>query len=131
MRLLTSLFVMVAASLFLSSCAVQFPFIAPAAQSEMLDLQALCTQQNITLSEKKVADSLATAGTALLKKNKREDAWQNFDRACAYYRIALTKNAITAIEKQIASEEQALAKTKEDVSAYKQVLSELKSMEQK
>lgn len=117
-------------SLFMVSCAAQFPFIAPVAQSEMRDLQSLCSQQKLSLSEVKVADSLAAAGALLLEKNRREAAYAMFDRATGYYRIALTKSAIANTEKEIAVEEQALAKNRDDVSAYQQVLKELKSMEQ-
>jgi len=130
MRMKPLLLLMTAASLWLASCAAQFPFIAPAAQSETTDLQTLCKQQNITLAEKTAGDSLAALGAMLLGKGKREAAYRLFERANSCYRIALSKNAISATEKQIAAEEQALAKTREDVSAYKQVLKELKSMEQ-
>jgi len=130
MRKTLSLFLMVPCALFLVSCAAQFPFLASVSQSEMRDLQSLCSQKKVVSAEAKIADSLAAAGDHLLLKGKREAAFTLFDRASGYYRIALTKSAIASTEKKIAAEEQALAKNREDVTAYQQVLKELKSMEQ-
>ncbi|MBN1308095.1 MAG: hypothetical protein JXA18_09275 [Chitinispirillaceae bacterium] len=112
------------------SCAASFPFIAPAALSEATELKELCAQQKLTATELKTADSLYSLGSALAQKKKHEAAYLLLDRAIIHYRIALTKAAILRKEKAIAQQEQALSKTREDVSAYNQVLKELTTMEQ-
>lgn len=114
----------------LVSCAAQFPFIASEMQSETLDLKAICDKQVLASTEKKVADSISAIGAGLLNKGKKEAAYVLFDRANVYYRIALTNAAIAQKEKEIAKQEQALSKTREDVTAYKQVLNELTTREQ-
>ncbi len=115
----------------LVSCAAQFPFIASSTLYEATELKDLCARQNLTAPELKIADSLYSQGSALAQKKKNEPAYLLLDRAAVYYRIALTKASILSKEKEIALQEQALSKTREDVSAYKQVLNELKTMEQK
>ncbi|MBN1578085.1 MAG: hypothetical protein JW913_16105 [Chitinispirillaceae bacterium] len=117
--------------LVLVSCAAQFPFIAPAALSEATDLKELCAQRKLTAAELKTADSLYNQGSVLAQKKKNEAAYPLLDRAIVYYRVALSKAAILRKEKEIAQQERALSKTREDVSAYNQVLKELKTMEQK
>ena len=116
--------------LLLVSCAAQFPFIAPAMLTEATELKVVCEQEKLDAAQLKVADSLYSGGDALIKKGKNEAAFALLDRATVYYRIALTNAAIAKKEKEVASQEQALSKTREDVSAYQQVLKELKTMEQ-
>lgn len=116
--------------LLMVSCAAQFPLIASATFSEATELKVLCGKENIASAEVKKADSLYSAGKELLEKKKNEDAYRLIDLAIVHYRIALTQNGIAVKEKSIAREEQALAKTRKDVTAYKQVLKELKTMEQ-
>ena len=115
--------------LLLTACAAQFPFMASATLSEATDLKTLCGQQKLDAMEIRAADSLYTLGSGLVAKGKNEPAYLLLDRAIACYRIALTKSIIAIKEKEIARQEQALAKTREDVSAYQQVLKELKTME--
>jgi hypothetical protein len=124
------LFVMSAVLFLLASCAAKFPFIASATLSEATELKVLCGEQKFTGAEVTTADSLYKQGSVMVEKGKDEIAFNLLDRAVVYYRIALTKSAIAKKEGQIAKEEQALSKTREDVSAYKQVLKELKTMEQ-
>jgi tetratricopeptide (TPR) repeat protein len=121
-----------AALLFLLvSCAAQFSFIAPAIFSEATELKAVCAQQKLDAATLKIADSLYDAGDVLIQKGKNEAAFTLLDRAIDYYRIALTNAAIAKKEKEVAAQEQALSKTRDDVSAYQQVLKELKTMEQR
>jgi len=122
--------ILVTLLLLMVSCAAQFPFIASATFSEATELKVLCGKENIASSEVKAADSLYNAGKALLEKKKNENAYNLIDLAIVHYRIALTENGIANKERAIAHEEQALAKTRKDVTAYKQVLKELKTMEQ-
>jgi hypothetical protein len=116
--------------LFLMSCAAQFPFIASATLSEATELKVLCGQEKLSSSELKIADSLYSQGSGLVEKGKNELAYALLDRAIVYYRLALSRSAITKKEQEIAKQKKALAKTHEDVSAYQQVLQELKTMEQ-
>lgn len=124
------LFVISAMLLLLASCAAKFPFIASETLSEATELKVLCGQQKLTGTEVAIADSLYKKGSALEEKGKDATAFKLLDRAVVYYRIALTKSVIAKKEKRIAKEEQALSRTREDVSAYQQVLKELKTMEQ-
>ncbi len=124
--------VMLLTPLLFVSCAAQFPFMAPAALSEATELKNLCEKQRLTGGpEVRIADSLYREGTLLVKAGKNREAFLLLDRSVGYYRVALSRSVIAAKEKEIAGEEQALAKTREDISAYQQVLQELKTMEQK
>jgi len=116
--------------LLLASCAAQFPFITPGILSEATELKGVCGQQNLDAATVKIADSLYEAGDTFIKKGKNEAAYKLLDRAIIHYRIALTNGAIAKKEKEVAVQEEALSKTRDDVSAYQQVLKELKTMEQ-
>ncbi|MBN1757231.1 MAG: hypothetical protein JW863_02870 [Chitinispirillaceae bacterium] len=130
MKRRNGLIVLTAALLLLASCAAQFPFIAPAAMSEATELKVQCGQQNPDSEACRKADSLYSVADVLLKKGKNEPAYLLLDRAIVCYRIALMNGAIAKKEKEVAVQEKALAKTREDVNAYQQVLKELKTMEQ-
>ena len=69
-------------------------------------------------------------GGSLQKEGKNEVAYALLDQAADYYRLALTRAAIAKKEGEIARQQKALSKTREDVTAYQQVLQELKTMEQ-
>ena len=116
--------------LLLASCAAQFTFIAPGALSEATELKAQCAQQKSGSAVSKTADSLFSAGELLVKKGKNEAAYLLLDRTIVLYRIDLMQQAIAKKDKELAMQEKALSKTREDVSAYQQVLKELKTMEQ-
>ncbi len=116
--------------LLLASCAAQFTFIAPGALSEAAELKAQCARQKSGSATSVKADSLYHAAEQLIKKNKNEPAYLLLDRAIVLYRIDLMQGAIAKKEKEVALQEKALSKTREDVSAYQQVLKELKTMEQ-
>ena len=118
------------AAVLLASCAAQFRFIAPAVLSEATELKAQCARQNPGSETCTTADSLYSAGELLVRKGKNEAAYVLLDRAIVNYRIALMNAAIAKKEKEVAVQEKALSKTREDVSAYQQVLKELKTMEQ-
>lgn len=115
----------------LSSCAAQFPFIAPEAHSEATYLKEICAGQKLRTPDVKQADSLYDAGSALVKKGKNEPAYRLLDRACIHYRIALAAASIQDKEREMEKREEMLAKTREEVSAYNQILKELKTMEQR
>ena len=116
--------------LLLASCAAQFQFVAPAILSEATELKVQCAQLTSGSDACKTADSLYSAGEQLVKKKKNEAAYALLDRAIVHYRLIIMQSAIAKKEKEVAMQQKALAKTKEDVSAYKQVLKELKTMEQ-
>lgn len=113
----------------LASCAAQFPLIASAMESEATSLKSLCEQRQISTAEKLYADSVLTEGLVLLKKNKKEAAYALFNRAGTCYHIALATTTILLKEQKIEKEEKELNKNREEVTAYKQVLKELKTME--
>lgn len=116
--------------LLLASCAAQFQFVAPAMLSEAMELKVQCAKLTPGSDACKIADSLYSAGEQLIKENKHEAAYVLLDRAVVHYRIITMRVAIMEKEKEVALQRKALAKTHEDVSAYKQVLAELKTMEQ-
>ena len=116
--------------LLLASCAAQFTFIAPGALSEAAELKAQSAQQKSGSAASVKADSLYSAAEMLIKKNRNEPAYLLLDRAIVLYRIDLMQGAIAKKEKEVVLQEKALSKTREDVSAYQQVLKELKTMEQ-
>jgi len=118
-------------AMLLSSCAAQFPFIAPEAHSEATSLKELCAARKLKTADVKLADSLYDAGSALVKKGKNEPAYRLLDRAAIHYRIALAEASIQDKEMEMEKREELLAKTKEEVAAYNQILKELKTMEQK
>lgn len=130
MRKTLGSFIAVALLLLMVSCAAQFPLIASTTFSEATELKELCRQNSVEAAEVKKADSLYTAGKQLLEKKKNENAYALLDQSIVFYRVALSKNSIADKEKAIAREENALAKTKKDLTAYKQVLKQLKTMEQ-
>ena len=115
--------------LLLISCAAQFPFLASATLSEATELKVLCGQQKLTATEVTIADSLYKKGAALVEKGKKEQAYSALDKAVVYYRIALTKSSINLKEEEISRQEKALSQTRDDVTAYQQVLQKLKTME--
>jgi hypothetical protein len=123
-------FIAVVLLLLMVSCAAQFPLIASTTFSEATELKVLCGQSSIEAADVKKADSLYAAGKQLLEKKKNKNAYALLDQSIVLYRVALTENSIAAKEKAIVREENALAKTKKDLSAYKQVLKQLKTMEQ-
>jgi hypothetical protein len=118
-------------AILLASCAAQFPFIAASAQSETAELKNICAREKCFSAEVKIADSLFSRAEQLLRRGKNEAAYGQFSRAGVLYRVALTKASIQLAGGEIAREEQALAKTRDDVSAYRQVLHELQTAEPK
>ncbi len=115
--------------IMLTSCGAPFRFAAPAKCTEATELKNVCAAVESGGTELKEADSLYNQGTVLIRKGKDEKAYWLLDRAIVRYRLVLAKSAIGRKEKEIALQKQALSKTREDISAYKQVLLELENME--
>jgi len=113
---------------WLSACGPNLAFLAERSRSEAQALQQLCRQGSIQAEEIAKADAMLEESSKLWKEGKAEKARMASEEAAGYYRLALSRDARGKAMKELETAEADLAKEKEKLATYKEILDEMKTM---
>jgi hypothetical protein len=124
----TTFFFGTVSALFFSACGSGPAFIAERSRSEALALKELCGRAEIQNPEISRADSLLAQSSGYWKQGEADKARQVSEEAIGLYRLALARDSKTKFEQELASAETSLAKDKERLETYREILAEMKTM---
>lgn len=123
-RIITSL----AAALFLAACGSNSAMLAQRSQSEAEQLQQWCRKANLNVPETVKADMTLAASQKHLKDGDDEAAAAESDLAVTLYRLALARKELSDLQAQVDDLKKGLAKDKDQLQTYQEILGEMKSV---
>jgi hypothetical protein len=116
------------AVLLFSACGPNLAFLAERSQSEAQILQESCRKAGLQGQQITHANALMQESTRLSTDGKPEKARLASEEATGLYRVALASDNKEKAEKDLVVAESALAKDKERLTTYKEILDEVKTM---
>ena len=125
-RILSRITWLAAAAALLAACGSNLP-PAQRAQGEAEHLQAYCRRAGMGGPEVLRADSLLTSAQSRLKDGDEGPARTQAELAGILYRLALAHKDMADNGAQVDALKQALAKDKDQLQTYQQVLEEMNS----
>jgi len=125
-------FIPILSALLISSCAPSGRLIScndnTALETEYL--KKWSEQNQIVSPERLKADSMVVVARQLKFKGKDKDAFYMLQLATSYYKLAISKYELEATELKIQDLERNLFQAKEELKTYKDLVTELESIEQ-
>jgi hypothetical protein len=117
-----------AGALALAACGSNQALLARRSQSEAQQLQQYCRKAGLNNAETAKADvTLGLAAKQLSDGNEEEAAIQS-DRAATLYRLALARKDLADAQAQVAGLKEGLAKDRELLQTYQEILGEMKTV---
>ncbi len=98
------------------------------AKNEAEHLQSFCQRTSVTDTDAKKADSLLASSAKYLKDGDKEPALSDAQLANSYYRLALAHHDLNQVQGQVEGLKTALAKDKDKLQTYQQILEEMKTV---
>lgn len=114
----------------MTSCASQFPFIAPQVCAEATALKNVCSNLRVDATEQMVTDSLYNQGANLIRTGRNEKAHELLSRAIIRYRLILLRYTIAGKESEIERLKHELANDMDELSTCQRIIDELTTVEQ-
>lgn len=118
---------MLAAALCLSACGSNQAMLAERGRSEAEQLQEFSKRAGLNNAETQRADASLASATKHLKDGEDESAAAESDLAITLYRLALARKDLADLNAQVDLLKKGLAKDKEQLQTYQEILSEMKS----
>lgn len=116
-----------AAAFLLAACGSNQALLAKRAQSEAQQLQQYCRQAGINNAETAKADQFAKSSAQHLADGKDEEAAAESDLAATLYRLALARKELAEVQAQVEDLKKGLAKDKDQLQTYQEILGEMKA----
>ncbi len=110
----------------LLACGANQSLLVERSQSESQHLQEFCKRAAFSNSETQKADSLLSASGRHLKDGDEAPALAEADLATTLFRLALARRELNEVQTQVESLKAALAKDKDQLQTYQQILEEMK-----
>lgn len=117
---------LVAAAL-LAACGSNQALLARRTQSEAQQLQQYCRKAGVNDPETVKADQSLQSAAAHLADGKEDVAASESDLAVTLYRLALARKDLTDVQAQVEDLKKGLAKDKDQLQTYQEILSEMKA----
>ena len=114
------------ALLGLVACGANHSLLVERSQTESQHLQEFCKRAEIANAETQKADSLLIASARHMKDGDEEPALEEADLATTLYHLALARRELNEVQAQVQSLKAALAKDKDQLQTYQQILEEMK-----
>jgi hypothetical protein len=115
-----------AAGICLLACAGNNSLLVERSQAESQHLQEFCKRAEFSNPETQKADALVLASAQHLKDGDEEPALAEAELATTLYRLALARRDLNEVQIQVESLKAALAKDKDQLQTYQQILEEMK-----
>lgn len=120
-------FATLGAALLLAACGSNATF-ARRAQSEAQQLQQYCRQAGVGGPETAKADQALQSASKHLADGDADEAASESDLAATLYRLALARKELAEVQSQVEGLKKGLAKDKEQLATYQEILSEMKAV---
>lgn len=117
-----------ALGLCLMACASNKAMFAERSRGEAEQLQELCKKGALADADTHRADSLLSASNRHLKDGDEEPARSEAELAGTLYRLALAHRELNDVQTQVESLKKSLAKDKDQLQTYQQILEEMKTV---
>jgi hypothetical protein len=118
---------MLAAALCLSACGSNQAMLAERGRGEAEQLQEFSKRAGLNNAETQRADASLASASKHLKDGEDETAAAESDLAITLYRLALARKDLADLYAQVDLLKKGLAKDKEQLQTYQEILSEMKS----
>jgi hypothetical protein len=115
------------AAAFLAACGSNQALLARRTQSEAQQLQQYCRKVGVNNPETVRADLSLQSAAAHLADGKEDVAVSESDLAATLYRLALARKDLTDTQAQVEDLKKGLAKDKDQLQTYQEILSEMKA----
>ena len=112
---------------FLAACGSNAALLAERSRTEAEQLQDVCRRSTLANEETKKADALMAAAAKHQKDGDEEVALREADLASIYYRLALARRELAETQAAVDALKTSLAKDKDQLQTYNQVLEEVKA----
>ena len=119
---------MLAVALCLTACGSNQAMLAERGRSEAEQLQEFAKRAGVDNAETQRANASLASATKHLKDGDDEAAAAESDLAVTLYRLALARKELADLNTQVDLLKQGLAKDKEQLQTYQEILSEMKSV---
>lgn len=114
----------------LYSCASVYPMLAGQATVKSEKLKKYCKLQELNSKLSLRADSLYSVSKQLIENGNEEEGYFVMELAAVNYKFAISQNEVRKSKEEIKRLERLLVKAKDKLDTYKQVLSEIESINQ-
>jgi hypothetical protein len=111
----------------LSACGSNQAQLAQRSQSESEHLQEYCKRAGLNNAETQRADASLASAAKHLKDGKDAEAAAESDLASTLFRLALARKALADVQADVVVLKQGLAKDKDQLQTYQEILSEMKT----
>ncbi|MDQ3003748.1 MAG: hypothetical protein M3Y08_21120 [Fibrobacterota bacterium] len=118
---------MLAVALCLAACGSNQAMLAERGRSEAEQLQEFAKRAGLNNAETQRAEASLASATKHLKDGDDETAAAESDLAVTLFRLALARKDLTDLNAQVDLLKKGLAKDKEQLQTYQEILSEMKS----
>jgi hypothetical protein len=116
------------AALWLCACGSTRPNLAERGHNEAQRLQEYCKRAGINNAETQRADAYLADAAKSLKDGDEDKAFNQSDLASSQYRLALARKDLADNQAQVDSLKAGLAKDKDQLQTYQEILSEMKTV---
>ena len=116
-----------AAVALLAACGSNQALLARRTQSEAQQLQQYCRKAGLNNPETVKADQSLQAAAAHLADGKEDVAATESDLSATLYRLALARKELSDVQAQVDDLKKGLAKDKDQLQTFQEILSEMKA----
>src|SRR5690606_38268711 len=117
-----------AAALSMAACGSNAQLLAERERGEAEQLQAYTKRAGLNDAETQRADALLESAGKKLKDGDKEEAMAESESAATLYRLSLARKELAETQVQVDSLKQALAKDKDQLQTYQEILQEMKTV---
>jgi septal ring factor EnvC (AmiA/AmiB activator) len=116
-----------AAAALLAACGSNQALLAKRTQSEAQQLQQYCKKAGISNSETAKADQSLQSAVEHIADGKEDVATSESDLAATLFRLALARKELSDVQTQVEDLKKGLAKDKDQLATFQEILSEMKA----
>jgi hypothetical protein len=119
---------MLTAATMLAACGSNQALLAKRTQSEAQQLQGYCRKAGLNNPETAKADQYLQASAAHIADGKDDEAAAESDLAATTYRLALARKELADVQAQVEDLKKGLARDKDQLQTYQEILAEMKAV---
>lgn len=112
----------------LAACGSNQALLARRTQSEAQQLQQYCRKAGLNNPETAKADQFLQSAGKHLADGKEEEAGSESDLAATLYRLALARKELSDVQAQVEDLKKGLARDKDQLQTYQEILGEMKTV---
>jgi hypothetical protein len=117
-----------AVAMSLAACGSNQALLAERSRGEAEHLQDYCKRAGINNAETQRGDASLASAAKHLKDGDEDEASAESDLAGTLYRLALARKELTDVQSQVELLKKGLAKDKDQLQTYQEILSEMKTV---